>query len=83
LGILYPRHCGQNIVGLAANNEIYKGGKNMAGKSANSAKSGNFNQTFVKYDTMTDREKGIFRQGATTANNNVKERLGFKKPRNK
>ena len=40
-----------------------------------------FKQTFVKYDTMNEREKGIFKQGAITANNNVKERLGLKKPR--
>jgi hypothetical protein len=40
-----------------------------------------FKPTFVKYDTMTEREKGIFKQGATTANNSIKEKLGLKKPR--
>jgi len=30
---------------------------------------------------MTPGEQAAFRQGATTANNNIKERLGLKKPR--
>jgi len=50
-------------------------------KTAKSAEKKTEKQPFIKYSTMNDREKGIFRQGATTANNNVKERLGLKKPR--
>jgi len=50
-------------------------------KKSTTTKSNDFTPTFVKYDTMSDREKAIFRQGATTANNSVKERLGLKKPR--
>jgi len=43
--------------------------------------SNGFTPTFVKYKSMTEREQAIFRQGATTANNSVKEKLGLKKPR--
>ena len=54
-------------------------GADTMGKNYNN--SGGFQKTFVKYADMNEREKGIFKQGATTANNNVKERLGLKKPR--
>ena len=54
--------------------------KKSTGNSANKTDNG-FKNTFVKYSDMNEREKGIFKQGATTANNNVKERLGLKKPR--
>ena len=48
---------------------------------ANNKNDKNFKPTFVKYSTMNEREKSIFKQGATTANNNIKEKLGLKKPR--
>ena len=41
----------------------------------------NFTPTFKKYSAMSDGEKACFRQGATTANNSIKEKLGLKKPR--
>ena len=56
---------------MAKNNNSTSQAKNNSG----------FTPTFVKYNDMSDREKAIFKQGATTANNNVKERLGLKKPR--
>ncbi|MCL2228860.1 MAG: hypothetical protein FWC00_03460 [Firmicutes bacterium] len=43
-------------------------------------KQSDFTPTFIRYDDMSPREQGIFRQGATTANNSVKERLGLRKP---
>ena len=60
-----------------------KGAKQMAKDSNNSGgvQKAFFQKTFVKYADMNEREKGIFKQGATTANNNVKEKLGLKKPR--
>ena len=42
-----------------------------------------FVPTFKKYKDMTPSEQAIFRQGATTANNSIKERLGLKKEREK
>jgi hypothetical protein len=50
---------------------------------ADNSKKGTFKKTFVKYNTMTEREQNIFKQGATTSTNNIKERLGLKKPRDK
>ena len=42
-----------------------------------------FEKTFKNYKTeMTPGEQAAFRQGATTANNSIKERLGLKKSRN-
>ena len=54
-----------------------------ATKSTDKPKS-DFKPTFISYkNDMNEREQAIFRQGATTANNNIKERLGLKKPRDK
>ena len=57
-------------------------GKNTT-KPAPASGGGNkpFTPTFRKYADMTQGEKDAFRQGATTANNGVKERLGLKKPK--
>ena len=60
-------------------------GKNTNTTPAPANKGGNgkpeFKPTFIPYNTMDEREKGIFKQGAATANNSIKERLGLKKPR--
>lgn len=40
-----------------------------------------FQPTFRKYKDMNDGEKAAFRQGATTVDNSVKERLGLKPSR--
>ena len=42
-----------------------------------------FQTTFKKYAEMTPGEKDCFKQGAVTANNNVKEKLGLKLPNKK
>jgi hypothetical protein len=57
--------------------------KTSTDKKATSKSKDEFQPTFVKYKELNDREKSIFRQGATTANNSIKERLGLKKPREK
>jgi len=65
------------------NNEIFsatKGGDKMSGKKTNSAKS-DFTPTFKKLKDMSASERNAFDQGCITANNSVKERLGFRKPR--
>ena len=49
---------------------------------ANSGGNNNgFTPTFRKYSDMSKGEQEAFRQGATTANNGIKERLGLKKPK--
>ena len=54
----------------------------MAGKKTETKQEKKpFVQTFKKLDKMTEGERNAFNQGAITANNNVKERLGFRKPR--
>ena len=50
--------------------------------STKNTSGGNFKPTFIKYKDMTPTEQACFRQGATTANNSVKEKLGLKAPRN-
>lgn len=40
-----------------------------------------FEKTFKSYDKMTKGEKAAFKQGAHTANQSIKEKLGLKKPR--
>ena len=40
-----------------------------------------FQKSFRSYKSMNDGEQAAFRQGATTANNSIKEKLGLKKPR--
>ena len=52
----------------------------MSGKKTNSAKS-DFTPTFKKLKDMSASERNAFDQGCITANNSVKERLGFRKPR--
>lgn len=67
-----------------------KGGKTMADKketknTSTGSSGGNngvrkeFTPTFRKYSDMSQGEQEAFKQGATTANNNIKERLGLKK----
>jgi len=52
----------------------------MADKKT-AAKNANFQKTFRSYKSMNEGEQAAFRQGATTANNSIKEKLGLKKPR--
>ena len=70
---------GATLIMVTSEQEISNKGASRMAKNNNN--SGNFQKTFVKYVDMNEREKGIFKQGATTANNNVKEKLGLKKPR--
>lgn len=42
-----------------------------------------FVQTFKRLKDMSESERNAFDQGCITANNNVKERLGFRKEREK
>lgn len=58
------------------------GSKNSGGNGGgNRGNSGGFVPTFRYYADMDEGEQAAFKQGATTANNNIKERLGLKKPR--
>ena len=50
--------------------------------AANNKKANDFKPTFKKYSAMSKSEQEAFKQGATTANNSIKERLGLKKPKN-
>ena len=86
---MFDVHCTQECVsgGLRHtdkcpyDNYNTKSNKRSDAMAKNNNSGGGFQKTFVKYSDMNEREKGIFKQGATTANNNVKERLGLKKPR--
>ena len=52
-------------------------------KKKGGGNNGGFTPTFRKYADMSQGEKDAFRQGATTANNSVKEKLGLKAPKKK
>jgi len=40
-----------------------------------------FVTTFRKYEDMNPGEQAAFKQGCKTVSNDIKEKLGFKKPR--
>lgn len=65
-----------------ADNKTKPAAKTNGGNNGNNNRNnGGFTPTFRTYASLSDGEKEAFKQGATTANNNIKERLGLKKPR--
>ena len=63
---------------------IPKGAKStMADKNKGGGGKKEFKRTFRKYAEMTTDQKECFLQGRITSDNNIKERLGLKKPRDK
>ena len=61
---------------------IPKGAKTMAKNNNYNGGGKPFTPTFKKYANMNADEQAAFKQGASMVNNNVKERLGLKKPKN-
>ena len=55
--------------------------KNTAPANRGGGNNNGFTPTFRKLVDMTQGERDAFKQGATTANNGIKERLGLKKPK--
>ena len=77
---------GSTLIMVTSEQKISKkGATKMAKPTTKPAPANNggkpFTPTFKKYADMNKGEQEAFKQGASMVNNNVKERLGLKKPK--